>query len=57
VNLSGVELAVPVSNRLGFAARTYIYDRASRYSDRRPDKRDYPEGRILLAWTKAASKP
>jgi hypothetical protein len=57
VNLNGVELAVPVSNHLGIAAQTYIFDRASRYSDRRPDKRDYPEGRVLLVWTKAASKP
>ena len=57
VNLSGVELTIPLTNRLGLAAQTNIFDRASRYSERRPDKRDYPEGRILLVWTKAGGKP
>jgi hypothetical protein len=57
VNLSGVELALPVSRHIGIAAQTYIFDRESRYSDRPPDRRDYPEGRVLVVWTKAASKP
>jgi hypothetical protein len=57
VNLSGVELAIPIAKRLGIAAQTYIFDRESRYADRARDRRDYPEGRLLLVWTKAAGKP
>jgi hypothetical protein len=57
VNLSGIELAIPVTNRLGIAAQTYIFDRESHYLDRAPDRRDYPEGRLLLVWTRATNKP
>jgi hypothetical protein len=57
INFSGVELAVPVTKHLGLAAQTFIFDRESHYTDRAPDKRDYPEGRLLVTWTKAASKP
>ena len=57
VNLSGIELTIPVTNSLGVAAQTNIFDRESHYTDRRADRRDYPEARILLLWTKAGSKP
>jgi hypothetical protein len=57
VNFSGIELAIPVSKRLGIAAQTQIFDRESHYTDRAPDRRDYPEGRLLLVWTRATNKP
>jgi hypothetical protein len=57
VNISGVELAIPVAKRFGIAAQTFIFDRESHCTDRGPDKRDYPEARLLLVWTRAASKP
>ncbi|MFN2570168.1 MAG: DUF3943 domain-containing protein [Gemmatimonadales bacterium] len=53
INFSGAEVTVPITNHFGLSAQTYIFDRDSHYSDRAPDKRDFPEGRILLVWTKA----
>ena len=57
LNLSGIEVAIPVTRHFGIAAQTYIFDRESHYTDRFRDKRDYPEGRLLLVYTKAATKP
>lgn len=57
VNFSGVEVTIPVSKHFGIAGQTNIFDRSSHYSDRAPDRRDYPEGRLLLVWTRATSRP
>ena len=57
VNLSGVDVAIPVTKHFGVAAQTYVFNRQSRYADRGPDRRDYVEGRLLLVWTKATSRP
>lgn len=57
VHASGLELLLPLGKRLGIAAQTYIFDRRSHYSDRAPNRRDYPEGRLLLMWTRAADRP
>lgn len=57
VNMSGVELFVPVGRRLGIAAQTYLFDRESHYRTRPPDRRDFPEGRLMVMWARAASKP
>ena len=47
----------PVTHRVGIAVQTSIFDRESHYTNRPPDKRDYPEGRFMLVWTKGASTP
>ncbi len=57
VNVSTLELAIPVTHRVGIAVQTSIFDRESHYTNRPPDKRDYPEGRFMLVWTKGASTP
>lgn len=57
VNFSGIEVAIPVTRRLGISAQTNIFDRTSHYIDRAANTRDYPEGRLLLVWTKAAGRP
>jgi len=57
VNTSGVELYVPVGRRLGVTAQTYLFDRESHYINRPPDRRDFPEARLMAVWTRAASKP
>jgi hypothetical protein len=57
VNTSGIELLIPVGRRLGIAAQTYLFDRESHYIGGASDRRDYPEGRVLLVWTRAAGKP
>jgi hypothetical protein len=53
INFSGAELTIPITQRLGLSAHTFVFDRESHYSDRTPDKRDFLEGRILLVWTRA----
>ena len=57
VNLSGIDVAIPVTRHFGVAAQTYVFDRRSRYADRGSDRRDYVEGRLLVVWTRATSKP
>ena len=57
VDVSGVELTIPITHGFGIAGHTYVFNRRSRYSDRPRDSRDYPEARILLVWTKAGFKP
>ena len=57
VNESGIELFVPVGRRLGIAAQSYLFDRESHYMTRPPDRRDFPEGRLMVVWTRAAAKP
>lgn len=57
VNTSGLELFVPVGNRLGIAAQTYLFDRESHYRVRPPDRRDFPEARVMVMWARAAGKP
>lgn len=57
VNVSGVELTIPLTNRLGLSVQTNIFDRESHYASHATDRRDYPEGRFMLVWTKAGGKP
>jgi len=57
VDVSGVELTIPIARGFGIAGHTYVFNRRSRYSDRPRDSRDYPEARLLLVWTKAGFKP
>ncbi len=53
VNFGGIEAAIPITRRLGFAASSTIFGRVSHYTDGRTrDARDYPEARLLLVWTK-----
>jgi hypothetical protein len=53
INFSGVELKIPLARRLGIAAQAALYDRVSHYIGAATNRRDYPEGRMLLVWTKA----
>jgi len=57
VDVSGIELTIPIMRGFGIAGHTYVFNRRSRYSDRPRDSRDYPEARLLLVWTKAGFKP
>lgn len=57
LNISGVELNVPITRGFGIAWHTYVFNRTSWYSDAPRDRRDYPEGRLLLVWTKAGFQP
>jgi hypothetical protein len=57
VNFSGVEVTLPLGKHFGIAGQTTIFNRASHYSDRPRDRRDYPEGRLMVVWTQATSRP
>lgn len=54
VGFGGVELAVPLVGHLGLGVHATHFSRASQYSDRPDDARDFPELRFLLNWTAAA---
>ncbi|HEX9705056.1 MAG TPA: DUF3943 domain-containing protein [Gemmatimonadales bacterium] len=56
IGFGGVELTVPIVRRLGLGVHATHFSRASQYSDRPDDARDFPELRLLLNWT-AASRP
>lgn len=58
LDISGIELNVPIAKGVGLAAHTYIFNRRSRYSDApsgtaQRDYRDYPEARLMVMWTRA----
>ena len=58
VDFGGIEGALPITRRLGLAASSTIFGRVSNYTDGRPrDRREYPEARLLLVWTKAGFVP
>jgi len=56
VNISGLEITVPIAWGLGVALHTEYYTRTSRYSDKPDEMREFPEARIYLTWT-SASRP
>jgi hypothetical protein len=54
IGFGGLEITVPITRHgLGVAAHFTHFSRTSRYSDRPRDRRDYPEARLLVVWTKA----
>ena len=56
VNISGLEITVPIAWGLGVALHSEYYTRTSRYSDKPDEMREFPEARIYLTWT-SASRP
>lgn len=56
IDVTGVELTLPLAKGFGISGHAYHFNRNSRYSDAPRDVRDYNEGRILLVWTKAGFK-
>lgn len=57
VDVSGIELTVPITRGFGIAGHTYAFIRSSRYADRPRESRNYTEARLLLVWTKAGFQP
>ena len=57
IDVSGIELTLPLVKGFGISGQTYVFNRDSRYSDAPRARRDYHEGRILLTWTKAGFGP
>ena len=53
IDVSGIELTVPLAKGFGASGHLYAFNRDSRYADAPRDKRDYHEFRVLLVWTKA----
>ena len=53
IDVSGIELNIPLAKGLGLAGQTYVFNRNSRYSDAPRSRRAYHEARLLLVWTKA----
>lgn len=53
ISFGGTEITVPIARGLGVALHATHFSRSSRYSDRPRDRRDYPELRLLVVWTKA----
>jgi Domain of unknown function (DUF3943) len=56
VDVTGLELTLPLAKGFGISGHAYHFNRNSRYSDAPDDVRDYNEGRVLLVWTKAGFK-
>jgi hypothetical protein len=48
----GAELTIPIARGFGVSVHATNFNRVSHYSDRPDDRRDYPELRILAAWTR-----
>jgi len=58
IDVSGIELTLPLAKGFGVSGQVYVFNRDSRYSDGTPrSRRDYHEGRVLLVWTKAGFGP
>jgi hypothetical protein len=52
VAFHGGELNIPLMRGFGLALHATQFTRSSTYSDRGPDRRDYPEIRLLGVWTR-----
>jgi hypothetical protein len=57
IDYGGIELNLPIARGLGIAGHSTLFYRTSRYADGTRDRRDYPEARLLLVWTKAGFAP
>lgn len=56
IDVTGLELTLPIAKGFGISGHAYHFNRNSRYSDSPNDVRDYNEGRLMLVWTKAGFK-
>jgi hypothetical protein len=57
VRLGGIELTVPITNALAISAHGTSFWRSSRYAGQPRNRRDYPELRLFLVWTKTGFGP
>jgi hypothetical protein len=57
VRLGGIELTVPITNGLAISAHGTSFWRSSRYAGQPRNRRDYPELRLFLVWTKTGFGP
>jgi hypothetical protein len=57
IGFGGFELAVPIARGVGIGVHATHFSRASQYSDRPDETRDFPELRLLVNWTTAARLP
>ena len=50
-NFGGIEATIPIKSRFGIGIHSGWYDRTSDYTDKRRQKRHYPEARLVGTWT------